>query len=209
MLIAGAKGFAKEVMESYIQDHTEAEVVFFDDVSLDIDSYMFNKFPILRSKVELKDYFSNISNEYTLGLGSPVSRKKLSDIIDEIGGKLVSTISSKSHLGQFGIEIKEGCNLMQGVIITSNVKIGRGVLVNINSTIGHDSIIEDFVEICPGVNISGNCHIGMQTFIGTNATILPGIKIGANVTIGAGSLVTKDIPDNTMAYGIPAKPISK
>jgi len=41
--------------------------------------------------------------------------------------------------------------------------------------------------------------------IGANSTILPGIKIGENVTIGAGSVVTKDVPKNSLVYGNPAR----
>ena len=94
---------------------------------------------------------------------------------------------------------------MSNVIITSDVKIGKGVLINLSCTIGHDTVIEDFVELCPSVNVSGNCTIGSFSFIGTNAVILPNINIGKNVIIGAGSVVTKHIPDNAVAFGIPAK----
>jgi acetyltransferase-like isoleucine patch superfamily enzyme len=47
------------------------------------------------------------------------------------------------------------------------------------------------------------------TFIGSNATLLPNISIGNNVTIGAGSVVTKNIPDNCLVMGIPAKVIKE
>ena len=74
-----------------------------------------------------------------------------------------------------------------------------------NCTVGHDCQIGDFVELSPDVNISGNCTIGDFTNIGTGAVVLPNIRIGKNVVIGAGSVVTKDIPDNSLAYGIPAR----
>jgi acetyltransferase-like isoleucine patch superfamily enzyme len=61
----------------------------------------------------------------------------------------------------------------------------------------------------PGVHVSGNCQIGDFCNIGTNATILPRVKLGNNVTIGAGAVVTKDIPDNCVAVGVPAKIIKQ
>ena len=48
-------------------------------------------------------------------------------------------------------------------------------------------------------------NIGNDVWIGGNCVILPGINIGNNVIIAAGSVVTKDIPDNTLVAGIPAK----
>lgn len=209
MIIAGAKGFAKEVLEVVIQNNPDEDIVFFDDVSSDLGPTLYSKFPILRSRMELKNYIETMSPRYSLGLGLPKNRKLLYDIIESLGGELTSVISSKASIGQFGIEIDKGVNVMQGVVITSSVRIGKGVLLNINSTIGHDSTIDDFVEICPGVNISGNCHIGEHTFIGSNSTIFPGVRIGSNVTIGAGSLVTKDVSDNLLSYGSPAKSILK
>lgn len=206
MIIAGANGFAKEVMELIFQMKLSDKLVFFDDVTPNLEAKLFNEFPILRSSHELKEYIQKSSPLFTLGLGTPKNRKLLKDKIESMGGKLTSIISTNASIGKYGIQIGEGVNIMQGVILTSNVKIGEGALININVTIGHDSIIGQYSEICPGVNISGNCTIGDYTFIGTNATILPGVKIGSNVVVGASSLVTKDVPDNTTIYGVPAKP---
>ena len=77
-------------------------------------------------------------------------------------------------------------------------------MINLSCTIGHDSIIGEFVEICPNVSISGRCKIGDLVFIGTGATILPDIKIGKNSIIAAGSVVNKNVPDNVLVAGIPA-----
>ncbi|MCQ2354300.1 MAG: acyltransferase [Clostridia bacterium] len=49
--------------------------------------------------------------------------------------------------------------------------------------------------------------IGDKVYIGTGAYVMPGVTIGSNVIIGAGAIVTKDIPDNVVAVGVPAKPI--
>jgi acetyltransferase-like isoleucine patch superfamily enzyme len=69
--------------------------------------------------------------------------------------------------------------------------------------------VGNFVEISPSVTLLGRCTVGSYSRIGSNATILPDVKIGKNVTIGAGSVVTKDLPDNCVAVGIPAKIIKE
>ena len=98
---------------------------------------------------------------------------------------------------------------MTGSVITNDVKIENGVLINLNCTIGHDSHIGSFVEMSPGVHISGNCVVGDYSVLGTNSTVLPKISIGKNVIVGAGSVVTKNIPDNSLVVGIPAKVIKE
>ncbi|WP_258932643.1 hexapeptide transferase [Flavobacterium oreochromis] len=159
---------------------------------------------MLKSFEEAKVFFETKTNKFTIGIGNPILRKKTFEAFTELGGQFTSTISPKSSIGNFGNTIEDGCNIMTGTVITNDVTIKKGSLINLNCTIGHDTIIQEYVEICPGVNISGNCNIGSYTFIGTNSTILPKITIGSNVIIAAGSVVTKDIPDNCMVAGIPA-----
>lgn len=209
MIIVGAKGFAKEVLEVLHQLNKTENLAFFDDVTADIVDFLYDKFPILKTENEVLNYFEKFGNEFTIGIGNPILRYKLSKKFINLGGVFISTISPKAEIGFFGNQIDSGCNIMTNSVLTSDIKIGKGVLINLSCTIGHDCVIEDFVELCPDVNVSGNCTIGSFTFIGTNTTILPNIKIGKNVTIGAGSVVTKNVPDNTLAIGIPAKVIKE
>jgi acetyltransferase-like isoleucine patch superfamily enzyme len=57
------------------------------------------------------------------------------------------------------------------------------------------------------VNISGHVNIGEEVSVGTGSKIIQNISIGRNTIIGAGAIVTKDIPENVVAVGMPAKPI--
>jgi sugar O-acyltransferase (sialic acid O-acetyltransferase NeuD family) len=109
-----------------------------------------------------------------------------------------ATVSKKSSLA-------EGTSLNIGCIVAGFSSIGRYVQINRGVTIGHHTTIEDFVTIQPGANVAGNCHIGMQTYIGIGATIVDGIQVGAHSVVGAGAVVTKDLPDNVLAVGVPAK----
>ncbi|MBP7174322.1 MAG: acetyltransferase [Cloacibacterium sp.] len=204
MLIIGAKGFAKEVLEIFHQKNETENLCFYDDVNSDVPDKLFNQFTILKSLEQAESHFKTVSNNFVIGIGNPQLRKMIYEKFSSIGGRAITTISNFSEIGSFDNKIEEGVIITSGVIITNSVSIGKCTLINLSSTIGHDTIIEDFVEICPNVSISGNCTIGEGTFIGTGATVLPKIKIGKNVVVAAGSVVTKDIPSNSLVAGVPA-----
>lgn len=204
MLIVGAKGFAKEVLEVLHQLNQLEHLVFYDDVNEDVPPFLYQQFPVLKYKEDAAHYFKTVDSRFTIGIGNPVLRKRLALEFEAMGGVFTSTISPLAQIGHYGNSIGEGCNIMTGTVITNDVKIGEGVLINLNCTVGHDSKIGDFTELSPGVHISGNCKIGSYSNIGTNATILPKITIGENVIVGAGSVVTKDVPDNCLVIGTPA-----
>lgn len=71
----------------------------------------------------------------------------------------------------------------------------------------HDGSLHLFREEYPKAFIYKPVKVGNNVFIGFRATIMPGVTIGDNVAIGAGSVVTKDIPSNCVAAGIPARVI--
>ena len=185
------------------------KIAFYDDINNDIGELLYDTFPILRNENEVITFFREKGNEFTIGVGNPHLRYKMSEKFISIGGVFTSTISNTAVIGHFGNMIEEGCNIMQNVVLTNDIKVGKGTIINQISSIGHDVSIGDFCEICPNVSVAGNCIIGEMTFIGTGAIVLPKVMIGKNVIIGAGSVVTKDIPDNCLAVGTPAKIIKE
>jgi len=205
MLIIGAKGFAKEVLEIIHQLNQLENLTFYDDVNIDVPETLFNQFPILKSFKQAEVYFKTIDNRFSIGIGNPVLRKNLYEKFNLIGGVLTSTISPLAVIGNYDVKIGVGSNILANSVFSNSIKIGKGSIVYYNSVITHDCELGDFVEISPSVTLLGRCTIGSFSQIGSNATILPDVKVGKNVIIGAGSVVTKNIPDNCLAVGVPAK----
>lgn len=208
MIIIGAKGFAKEVLEVLHQLNQLDSLMFYDDINVTIPELLYGKFRVLKSIEEAATHFKLVDNRFTIGIGNPVLRKKIANKFEAAGGILSSTISPSALIGSYGNLIGDGCNIMAGAIISNDVTIGNGCIVYFNSILSHDCIVGNFVEISPNATLLGRCKIGSYTQIGANATILPNVTIGQNVIVGAGSVVTKDIPDNCIVVGVPAK-ISK
>lgn len=205
IVIVGAGGFALECFEvAHANGVAKSELLFFDDVTETINPVLEqNELICIRSEKDLLEQFPN-GFDFILGIGNPKVRKKMYQRFIAYGGNPISLIADSVKTGVLSTTINAGNCIMSNTIITSNCVIEQGCLINLAVTIGHDSMIGEFVEICPGVNISGKCTIEKGAFIGTGAVLLPGITIGENAIVAAGAIVTKDVLPNTLVAGNPA-----
>lgn len=83
--------------------------------------------------------------------------------------------------------------------------MGEYCVLNTGATIDHECKIGDGAHIMGGSYLAGRVTIGNFSSIGATATVLPDIKVGSNSIVGAGSVVTKNVPNNTVVIGNPAK----
>ncbi len=110
---------------------------------------------------------------------------------------------------------KKGNIICAGTRFTNQITFGNFGIFNLNATVGHDCLIEDFINLAPGVNISGNVHLEKGVYIGTNAVVLQGkdidrkMRIGSFATVGAGAVVTNGVALRTTVVGIPARPLAR
>jgi len=140
-------------------------------------------------------------------IGNP-KRRRWIEKIEQKGFKF-DTVIHPSVIMSDSVNIGEGCIICPGVILTCDIRVGRHTIINVSSTINHDCKIGNFVTISPGVNIGGRVIIEDECFIGIGVKIINDVHIGKGSFIGAGAVVTEDIPENTLAVGVPAKPIRK
>ena len=117
-----------------------------------------------------------------------------------------------------GVQIGENCNICDRCFLESGVTVGDNVTIKTGVSLWSGLVIEDNVFVGPGVQFCNDkmprskqytkhmvtrLHEGCS--IGSGSVILPGIIIGNNAMIGAGSVVTKNIPPNSIAFGNPCK----
>ena len=137
---------------------------------------------------------------------------KIRNIIDRVQSLLVSESKYIDFLRKKGVKIGQDCDIDKTanfgsepylITIGNHVRITRGV-----NFITHDGglwVIRSMGLIESNMDYLGKIYIGDNTNIGWNATIMPGVKIGKNCIVACGAIVTKDIPDNTVVGGVPAK----
>ena len=206
--IFGVGGFGREVL-ALIKDINKVEptwniVGFFDDGYE--KGIMVNGYPNLGKTEDLNKWPTPIS--LAVSIGSPVIKK---EILGKITNPLVdypTLIHPSVWIGdkEF-VEIGKGCIICAGVMITTNIHIKDFVILNLQCTVGHDTIINNHASFMPSVNISGEVNIGEGVYVGTGAKIINQLVIGEYTIVGAGAVVAKTLPAHCTAVGVPAKPI--
>lgn len=206
--IFGVGGFGREVL-ALIKDinHVEPQwniVGFFDDGYE--KGLVINGYPTLGGVEDLNKWETNIA--IAISIGSPVIKKKILDNIHNPKVSYPTLIHPSVWIGDKKyVEIGNGGIFCAGVMITTNIVIKGFVILNLQCTVGHDTVINDYAAFMPSVNISGEVSIGEGVYVGTGAKIINQLEIGDYTVVGAGAVVSKSLPAHCTAVGVPAKPI--
>lgn len=102
-------------------------------------------------------------------------------------------------------QLAAGVYLNAGAAVGAFARLDEFALVNRNASLGHHTLLGAYASVGPGATIAARCNIGRGTMIGSGAVVTPGISVGANCLIAAGAVISKDLPDNVMAAGNPAR----
>ncbi len=204
--IFGASGFSREVLDIAIDTNDQTEIVFIDHEPVAQELFGFSVLDESQIENLVKDEYV-----FIIGVGDNKVRKTIYNKFQKLNYcNLIHSTATFGYKQKENLKTGIGIVVVAGVRMTNNILIGNFCVFNLNSTIGHDCIIEDFVNLAPGANISGNVHICEGAYIGTNASIIQGtdskkIRIGCYSVVGANAVVTNDVPDFTVVKGVPAR----
>lgn len=208
LIIFGASGFGREVawaVERINAQNPTWNLIGFMDDDENIQDKEINGYRVLGQTSDVINY----PNAYfVVAVGASRVREMIVSNMRTVNPSIkFGTIIDPSVEMSKLVNIGEGTIICAHTIITVNIEIGSHVIINLDCTIGHDAILQDFVTLYPSVNVSGITNIGHAVELGTGMQIIQGKHIGDYSIIGAGAVVVKDIPEKCTAVGSPAKPI--
>ncbi len=201
LVVFGAGGLGKELY-SLINTLPGWKIEAFLDHNAQVIQSL-NGIPVLHPDM----FFTKKSAQnLIIAIGSPSIKKNIYEKVKQYRVEFPVIVHSRSILlNPETIRMESGTVITPGVTITTDVQIGKHVLINLHATVGHDVVIDDFTSVMPGAHISGKVKIGKAVLIGTGATILNGVTIGDGAIIGAGAVVTKNVEPGQKVAGVPAK----
>lgn len=143
-----------------------------------------------------------------VAIGDNSTRSKVAAQVRETCPDLpfVSAIHPNASIAR-DVAIGEGTVIMAGAAVNPCCSIGRFCILNTNSSLDHDSTMEDYSSLAPRAATGGNCRIGTYSALGIGATLIHGVQIGEHTVIGAGATVLGHVGAFKVAYGTPAKTI--
>lgn len=106
-----------------------------------------------------------------------------------------------------GVKVGNGAMILPSATINIDTVVGQHSILNTSCSIDHDCRIGEYAHVAPGCHLGGDVTIGEGSFLGVGTSVIPGVCIGRWTIVGAGAVVTKDLPDNCTAVGVPAKVI--
>ena len=205
IIVIGAGGCALEVLgiiEHINQVSAEWNILGIVDDNPELKGSSVCKYPVLGST----DVLNIRSGEIyaVCGIGKPSIREKIPEKISN-PDILFPVLIDPSAVIADDAELGEGVVIGAGVLCEKKCKIGNQVMVNSHSIVGHESVINNYSMVHLGSNIAGHVEIGECCEIGMGTNIIQQLKIGAHSMSGAGSVIVRDVPENCLVAGVPAK----
>ena len=202
LIIIGAGGYAKSVLDSI--DYNTYELVGFIDERLESNEHLGYK--VLAHNLE--DISDKEDFYYFIAIGDNVKRKKWFDRLKENNLRIINIIDKTSIVSPRAT-IGEGCFIGKMAIVNSCAVIGDNAVINTKSLVEHGCTVKNHANISTNTTINGDVIVGEGTVLYSGVTVIGQRSVGNWSIVGAGAVVTKNIPDNIVAVGIPAKIIKE
>lgn len=204
VIIWGASGHAMVVADVVRLQGLYTVAGFLDNLNPERTGQAFCGSSILGGEEQLERLLSRGINHILLGFGNCQMRLELSRHLLSKGFSLPVAVHPMAVVAG-DVVLGPGTVIAAGAVINPAARIGCSVIVNTSASVDHECVIGDAAHIGPGARLAGQVVVGEAAQIGIGAVVIQRTTIGSRSIVGAGAVVVQDIPDEVIAYGVPAK----
>ena len=203
IFVYGAGGHGKVVADILLAKGDSEFAGFVDDREERWGTRV-TEFPVLGDGHWLRQEASNSRIGIALGIGENRCRRLLAERCSRWGVEVLTLIHPAATVSQ-SAQLDRGTVVMAGAIVNPDARVGVGVIVNSGAVVEHDVEIGDYAHVAPNAAMAGAARLGAFSHLGLGAMVLPSVHIGCYTIVGAGAVVVKNLPDQVVATGVPAR----
>jgi len=139
-----------------------------------------------------------------LGIGDNAARQRVFERCRAAGATVISAVHPRAIVAA-SAQIGAGAVLMANAVVNPEAVVGTGAIVNTGAVVEHDCVVGDFAHLSPNAALGGAARLGELSHVGLCAAVLPCKSVGKRSIVGAGAVVARDLPDDVVAAGVPAR----
>lgn len=209
LAVYGAGGLGHEILELALFLRKEKivsfESVFFTADHPDMDHY--KTYPVY----DITEVFETCDPpdlKFVIGVGEPSVRERLYHKVAEKGYGFMTLIHPLAYVSPEA-SIGDGTVIQSCASVSADTVIGKNCYLQSCALTGHDCRIGDHCMLSSHTAVSGNVTIGTNVYIAPGVMIKEKITIGDHTVAGMGAIVVRDLPENVIALGSPARPVKR
>lgn len=202
IIVYGAGGHGKVVADILLALKNPNLAGFADDRA-ELQGSMVLGLPVLGDGHWLQQEARKTNVAVALGVGDNFARQQLAEKCRAWTTELITLVHPTASVSK-SARLGPGTVVMAQAAINPDARIGSAVIINTGAVVEHDVVIGDYAHIAPNAAMAGASSLGDFSFLGLNAAVRQGVTIGSQSIVGAGGVVVRNIPDNVIAFGVPA-----